>query len=40
MHVDKRAEELTVDEIESDNGSIRDTPVIDQFTLSYNRISQ
>ena len=40
MHVDKRAEELTVDEIESDDGSIRDAPVVDRFTLPHNRISQ
>lgn len=32
--------ELTVDEIEPDYGTIRDAPVVNRLTLSYNRISQ
>ena len=34
---DEKTGELTVDEI---NGAIRDTPVVDQFILPYNLISQ
>jgi hypothetical protein len=36
----KRSEELTVDEIESNHGAIRDPPVVNRFTLSYDGISQ
>ena len=36
----QRSGELTVDEIESEYSSVRDPPVVDWFTLPYDRISQ
>jgi hypothetical protein len=36
----RQSKELTVDEIESDHGTIRDPPVVDWFALSYNGIPQ
>lgn len=36
----QRSGELTVDEIESEHGSVRDSPVVDWFTLPYDRIPQ
>ena len=36
----QRSRELTVDEIESERGSVRDPPVIDWFILPYDRICQ
>ena len=36
----QRSRELTVDEIESDHSTVRDPPVVNRFTLPYDRISQ
>ena len=36
----RRAEGLTVDEIETNDCAVGDSPVVDWFTLPYDRVSQ